>query len=175
MAEEKIMKSAERRREILSLLGNADNPVPANLLKEKFNVSRQVIVQDIALLRANGYDITSTNRGYIINAKPQATRIFKCRHSLDELLTEGTLIISSGGKIEDIFVNHRVYGKISYRLALYNKTHVEELYRSLTAGASKPLMSVTDGYHYHTVTAENEKVLNEIEKKLKEHNFLIEI
>ena len=169
------MKSEERRREILSLLGNADNPVPANLLKERFKVSRQVIVQDIAILRANGYDITSTNRGYIIDAKARATRIFKCRHTLDELLSEGILIISSGGRVEDIFVNHRVYGKISARLALYSKTHVEELYRSLTAGASKPLMSVTDGYHYHTVTADSEEVLNEIERKLRERGFLIEI
>lgn len=169
------MKSEERRREILSLLGNADNPVPANLLKERFNVSRQVIVQDIAILRANGYDITSTNRGYIIDAKARATRVFKCRHNLDGLVTEGTLIVSSGGRVEDVFVNHRVYGKISARLALYNKTHVEELYRSLTAGASKPLMSVTDGYHYHTVTADSEKVLDEIEKKLRENGFLIEI
>lgn len=57
------MKSAERRQEILSFLGNADNPVPANVLKDKFNVSRQVIVQDVAILRANGYDVISTNRG----------------------------------------------------------------------------------------------------------------
>lgn len=169
------MKSADRRQEILSLLGNTENAIPANMLKEKFDVSRQVIVQDIAILRANGYDITSTNRGYVLNTKVQATRVFKCRHSFEELVEEGELIISSGGRIEDIYVNHRIYGRISARLALYNRIHVEELYRSLVSGASKPLMSVTDGYHYHTVSAESEEVLDGIEDKLRERGFLIEI
>lgn len=169
------MKAENRRREILSLLGNSDNPIPANVLKEKFAVSRQVIVQDIAFLRMEGYEITSTNRGYVLNNKPTASRVFKCRHSFDELVEEGALIIGCGGRIEDIYVNHRVYGKIPARLSLYNKTDVEELYRSLVSGASKPLMTVTDGYHYHTVTADSEESLDEIENKLRERGFLIEI
>lgn len=169
------MRAEKRREEILSLIGNTDNPIPANVLKDKFNVSRQVIVQDIAILRANGYDVTSTNRGYVLGRAARALRIFKCRHSFDEIVDEGALIIGAGGKVEDIFVNHRVYGKISARLNLENRTHVEELYRSLVSGASKPLMSVTDGYHYHTVSAESEDILNEIEVKLRDKKFLIEI
>ena len=169
------MKAESRRREILSLLGNSDNPIPANTLKERFNVSRQVIVQDIAFLRMDGYDITSTNRGYVLSSKPVSSRVFKCRHSFEELVEEGALIIELGGRIEDIYVNHRVYGKIPARLALYNKTNVEELYRSLVSGASKPLMIVTDGYHYHTVTADSEETLDKIEHKLRERGFLIEI
>ena len=158
------MKADKRRQEILSLLGNTDNPIPANVLKERLGISRQVIVQDIAILRANGYDIISTNRGYVLNSKAKASRVFK-----------GALILDGGGRIEDIFVNHRIYGRISARLGLYNKTHVEELYRSLVSGASKPLMSVTDGYHYHTVTADSESALDEIEQKLRLRGFLIEI
>ncbi|MDE6442081.1 MAG: transcription repressor NadR [Clostridia bacterium] len=169
------MRGEKRRQEILSLLGNTDNPIPANVLKERFEVSRQVIVQDIAILRANGYDITSTNRGYVLSGKTQATRVFKCRHTFEELVDEGALIIELGGRIEDIYVNHRVYGKISARLGLYNRRHVEELYRSLVSGASKPLMVVTDGYHYHNVTADSEKTLDLIEQSLRERGFLIEI
>ena len=169
------MKADKRREEILSLIGNAENPIPANVLAERFAVSRQVIVQDIALLRANGLDVTATNRGYVLNTKMQATRVFKCRHSFEEIVDEGVLIIEAGGRVEDIFVNHRVYGRISARLDLINKTHVEELYRSLVSGASKPLMSVTDGYHYHTVSADSEKVLDEIESILRTRGFLIEI
>ena len=101
--------------------------------------------------------------------------MFKCRHSFDEIVDEGYLVIEAGGRIEDIFVNHRVYGRISARLDLYNKTHVEELYRSLVSGASKPLMSVTDGYHYHTVSADSEEVLDKIESLLRAKGFLIEI
>lgn len=169
------MRAEERRGEILSLIGNAENPLPAGVLAEKFAVSRQVIVQDIAILRANGYDITATNRGYVLNTKARASRVFKCRHSFSEIVDEGVLIIEAGGRVEDISVNHRLYGKISARLDLYNRTHVEELYRSLKSGASKPLMSVTDGYHYHTVTADSEETLDVIEKKLRGAGFLIEI
>ncbi len=169
------MKAEKRREEILSFIGNAESPVPAGVLAEKFNVSRQVIVQDVAILRANGYGITATNRGYVLNAKARASRVFKCRHTFEEIVDEGVLIIEAGGRIEDITVNHRLYGKITARLDLYNRTHVEELYRSLKSGASKPLMSVTDGYHYHTVTAESEETLNRIEKKLRAAGFLIEI
>lgn len=169
------MKSKARREEILSLLGNTETAIPASVLSDKFGVSRQVIVQDIALLRANGYSITATNRGYVLSTKKQATRVFKCRHSFEEIITEGYDVIELGGKIEDIFVNHRLYGRISARLDLISNTHVEELYRSLVSGASKPLMSVTDGYHYHTVSAPDEETLDKIEKVLREKGFLIEI
>ena len=169
------MKAEKRRNEILSLLGNTENPIPANVLSVNFCVSRQVIVQDIAVLRASGYDITSTNRGYVLSGKAVCTRVFKCRHTLEELIEEGEIITGAGGLIEDIFVNHRVYGRITAMLGHSSKMHVEELYRSLLSGASKPLMSVTDGYHYHTVSADSEQVLDEIEQKLRERGFLIEI
>ncbi len=169
------MKAEKRREEILSLIGNSENPIPANVLKERFNVSRQVIVQDVAVLRAGGYDITATNRGYVLNTGLRASRVFKCRHTFDQIVDEGVLVIEAGGRIDDIFVNHRVYGRISARLDLLNRTHVEELYRSLVSGASKPLMSVTDGYHYHTVSADGEGVLDDIENKLRKAGFLIEI
>ncbi len=169
------MKASERRAEILSLIANSGSPVAANLLSERYSVSRQVIVQDVAILRAQGYGVISTNRGYVLDGGLGAERVFKCRHTLKELLTEGEIIISRGGKIEDVTVNHRVYGKISARLELSTMRHAEELYRSLVSGASKPLMSVTDGYHYHTVSAPDEKTLDDIEEALRASGFLIEI
>lgn len=169
------MKAHERRAEILSLIGNSQNPVAANFLSEKYSVSRQVIVQDIAILRAQGYGVISTNRGYVLGSGVRAERVFKCRHTLQELVAESEIIISRGGKIEDISVHHRVYGKISARLELSTMRHAEELYRSLVSGASKPLMSVTDGYHYHTVSGENEQTLDEIECALRSAGYLIEI
>ena len=169
------MKAHERRAEILSLIGNSGSPVAANFLSEKYSVSRQVIVQDIAILRAQGYGVISTNRGYVLGSGLRAERVFKCRHTLQELVSESEIIISRGGRVEDITVNHRVYGKISARLELMTMRHAEELYRSLVSGASKPLMSVTDGYHYHTVSGENEQTLDEIECALRAAGYLIEI
>ena len=169
------MKAAERRAEILSIITNSHAPVTANQLSEKFSVSRQVIVQDIAILRANGYTVISTNRGYVTDGGARAERVFKCRHTLDNLVAESEIIFTHGGRVEDIFVNHRVYGKIAAKLDLSTLRHAEELYRSLASGASKPLMSVTDGYHYHTVTADSEEQLDRIGSALKEAGFLIEI
>jgi len=169
------MKAAERREEILSLIGNSRNPVSANFLSERYSVSRQVIVQDIALLRAQGYGVISTNRGYVLGSGLGAERVFKCRHTLQELIKESEIIISRGGRVEDIMVNHRVYGKISARLELSEPRHAEELYRSLVSGASKPLMSVTDGYHYHTVSADCEETLDDIGNAIRQAGFLIEI
>jgi hypothetical protein len=168
------MKPLTRRDDILNLLSNSDQPISAGALSEKFNVSRQVIVQDIAILRLNGYDILATNRGYMLHTQMVVKRVFKCRHTFDEMLDEGYAIIDLGGEVEDVFVNHRVYGRISKRLDLTTRTHVEELYRSLVSGASKPLMSVTDGYHYHTVSAPTEEVLNSIEQTLRDRGWLVE-
>lgn len=169
------MKANERRSEILSYLGSSKQPVSACALSAKFGVSRQVIVQDIAILRAEGNEVISTSRGYMADANNRTERVIKCRHSLDELTDEGGIIISLGGRVENIFVNHRIYGKISAALNLVTMTDAEELHRSLVSGASKPLMSVTDGYHYHTISADSEQMLDEIENKLRQKGYLIEI
>lgn len=168
------MKAERRREEIAEYLRSAQNPVSANALGRIFGVSRQVIVQDVAIMRANGTDITSTNRGYVLNASARCTRVFKCRHTLEDIVGECTLIVNAGGRVEDVFVNHRVYGRISSPLGVANKTQAVELYRSLLSGASKPLMNVTDGYHYHTVSADSERALDGIEKALREGGFLLE-
>lgn len=170
------MKANERRAEMLSLIENSQSPVSAGQLSEKYGVSRQVIVQDIAILRAQGYGVISTNRGYVSGVGgARCERVFKCRHDLEGLLKESEIIIGRGGTVVDIFVNHRVYGKISATLGHSTMRQAEELYRSLMSGASKPLMSVTDGYHYHTVSAASEEALDDIERALRGAGFLIEI
>lgn len=169
------MRSAERRQEILELLSRAESPISAGVLKQKFGVSRQIIVQDIAILRSGGLDITATNRGYILASDLRPSRVFKCRHTFEEVPEECILIVEEGGRVEDVFVNHRLYGKLSAPLNIDSRVHAEELYRSLLSGASKPLMNVTDGFHYHTVTAESEEVLDRIEDKLRSRGFLVEI
>lgn len=168
------MNPSARRAQILEILEGSAQPVPANALSERLGVSRQIIVQDIAMLRTGGAEVTATNRGYVLSKGRRATRVFKCRHTMEEVSEECSLIIAAGGRVEDVFVNHRLYGKISARLDLHNRTHVEELSRSLASGASKPLMNVTDGFHYHTVSAENESALDGIEKELRERGFLVE-
>lgn len=170
------MKGEERRRALVQALG-ATVPVSAGALAEKFGVSRQVIVQDIALIRTAGTAIISTPRGYLLQGEGKAerkSRTFKVRHADERTEEELQFIVSLGGKVENVYVHHRVYGKIEAPLNLENTVQVKEYMRSITAGKSSLLKNVTDGYHYHTVSAESEEVLDKIEAGLRELGFLIE-
>ncbi len=168
------MKGTERRSQILQWIRESATPVPANLLAERFGVSRQSIVQDVALLRAEHYAIISTNRGYVLAEDERATRVFKMYHKDCEISDELNAIVDLGGTVEDVFVQHRVYGKLESVLHIETRVHVAEYARSLQGGMSKPLLCVTDGYHYHTVSAESEAVLDEIESTLRQKGFLVE-
>lgn len=168
------MKGEERRKTLLSLL-NGKTPVSAGALAQKLSVSRQVIVQDVALLRSAGKEVISTPRGYLFDVgQPPVSRTFKVRHEDNRTEEELDLFVDAGGVVENVFVHHRVYGKIEARLDLADRTQVAEYMRSITAGESTLLKNVTGGYHYHTVSADSEKTLDEIERRLKEKGFLVE-
>lgn len=164
----------KRRADLLAAIANAEEPQSAGSLGEKFGVSRQVIVQDVALLRAEGNPVVSTNRGYILAGKKLFSRVFKVHHTEAELEEELDLIVDRGGTVRNVFVNHRVYGRIEAELNIENRVHAAEFVRSIESGSSKPLMLVTEGYHYHTVSAPDEKTLDEIGVALKERGFLLE-
>ena len=173
------MKGEERRKNLITLLSDK-TPVAAGVLAERFGVSRQVIVQDVALLRSGGSEIISTPKGYLLAseagnvAQGRAVRIFKVRHTDDRTEEELNLILSVGGCIKDVFVRHRVYGTIRAEQNVDTPVAAAEYMRSVTSGKSSPLKNVTDGYHYHTVTAEREELLDKVEQLLRENGFLIE-
>ncbi len=166
------MSGEERRREILEALLGSERPVSGSNLARRFNVSRQVIVQDIALIRAEGREIYSTNRGYILTEKKRASRVFKVFHTDEEVENELSLIVDMGGCVEDVFVYHKVYGIIRGELNIQSRYDIKRYLESIGAGKSKLLKNTTSGYHYHTVTAESEKILDMIQTKLEEAGFL---
>ena len=96
------MNGEARRIEILNRLSGAETPISASTLAEMFGVSRQVIVQDIALLRATGSVITSLARGYVLKKPTSFSRVFKVNHSDDDVESELNLIVDAGGTVEDI-------------------------------------------------------------------------
>ena len=167
------MSGEERRKEILKMIQSGKKPVSGSRLSEIFNVSRQVIVQDIALLRASNYDIVSTNRGYICQTPTGAQRTFKVFHGNEEILDELNTIVDLGGKVIDVYVNHKVYGKIHVDMSICSRRDVRELIEQIAAGKSEPLLNVTSGYHYHTVVADNEAILDMIEVELREKAYLV--
>jgi hypothetical protein len=168
------MNGEERRKGILEQL-NDKTPVSAGKLAAAFGVSRQVIVQDVALLRSAGREVLSTPKGYILREqREEYARIFKVRHEDERTEEELSLIVGAGGCVKDVFVHHRVYGTLRAELGVGTAVQVAEYMRSITGGKSSPLKNVTDGYHYHTVTASSAAALDEIESLLRSRGFLIE-
>ena len=170
-----MMSGAERRKKILEMMRDASAPLSGGALGKATGVSRQVVVQDIALLRTEGQPILATARGYILDQPKHAVRRFKTYHATEQTEEELTLIVDLGGCVLDVMVNHRVYGKISAPLNIKNRRDVQHFMENLRTGKSTPLLNVTSGYHFHHVSADSEEILDEIEAALKEHNFLSEV
>lgn len=166
------MNAVERREEILRLITTNDEPVSGSMLSKKLNVSRQIIVQDIALLKASGYEIIATNKGYIINDANTSVRVFKVHHTNEQTADELKTIVDIGGTVVDVFVWHRVYGKLEAKLNISSRRGVGQCLEGLESGKSVPLMNITSGYHYHTVRADSEETLDLIEKALNEKGYI---
>lgn len=169
------MSGEERRDKMLALLQNATEPVSGAALAKTFDVSRQVVVQDIALLRAQKQDIFSTCRGYVIQKKASCQRIFKVKHTDEQMEEELNLFVDFGGVVEDEFVYHKVYNVLRAEISLKSRRDVAEYLEKLKSGTSKPLKDVTSGFHYHTITAESEQVLDQIQEELQKRGFLAQL
>lgn len=169
-----MMTGTERRDMIVERIRSSTAPVSGGSLAELCQVSRQVIVQDIALIRAAGYDILSTHRGYILNVPHAVNRIFKVRHTDERMEEELCLIVDLGGCVVNVMVNHRVYGRMTAELGIRSRRNVMEFLQDIRNGKSSPLKNITSDYHYHLVEADSEKTLDMIEEMLREKGFLIE-
>lgn len=167
------MKPNERISSILNLITESDSPISGNTLAEKFNVSRQIIVKDISTLKSSGVDIISTTRGYILNRKPMPERIFKVVHSDEDTEKELTEIVKTGGIIENVFVWHKIYGKIEAPLNIRTLDDVKEYIKTLKSGRSSPLKNVTNQYHYHLIKGETEQILDDTQKTLERLGYLV--
>ena len=166
------MKAAERRNAIANFLLAEDKAVSGGELSEKFGVSRQIIVQDITVLKGLGYDILSTHNGYIIQKSPLKERVLKLHHTTEQTEDELSLIVRLGGTVVDVFVWHKVYGKMEAKLNIFSDLHVKQFIEGVRTGKSTELMNITGGYHYHTIRAESEEVLDQIENVLKERGYI---
>ena len=173
----------ERREKIIQKLKTSEKPISATTFAKIFDVSRQVIVQDVALLRANGNSIISTNRGspesdnrgYLIQEKHETSRVFKVRHEDNEVEEELTMIVDMGGTIEDVFVYHKVYGVLRAEMNIKSRMDIRNYLEEISSGKSSLLKNVTSGYHYHTVRADSVEILDMIQEELNKRGFLAEL
>lgn len=171
------MEGDKRRNRILEILHDENQPVSGTELAAKLGVSRQVIVQDIALLRATNKNILSTNKGYILFVEKQGTerkkRTYKVKHKDEEILDELNTIVDFGGKVVDVVVEHAIYGQIAADLIINSRADAEAFVKKVEKNKTKPLNNLTHGLHFHTVEADTEDILNQIENELNKKGYLI--
>ena len=170
------MNGEARRETIKQMLLTARQPMTRTALAQELHESRQVIVQDIALMRAEQLPILSTNKGYLLRPEdtptPQPKRVFFVRHTNEQVLEEFMTVIELGGRILDVAVEHDLYGPIRADLLIENARDAAEFVDRLAACRDNPLKVLTDDCHFHTVAAPSEKLLDLIERELRARGFL---
>lgn len=170
------MTGEQRRNTILSLLSETTAPVSASTLASKFSVTRQIIVADIALLRALGHPIIAVHKGYLLNS-PQSDCLTKrvvVKHSKNMVAKELYAIVDNGGKVLDVIVEHSVYNRISADLNLSSRYDVDEFVHKLESANAQPLSALTEGLHIHTIAVQDECTFERIVKVLSDLKILVE-
>lgn len=169
------MSGEERRSAIIDILSQSTAPVSGSELAKRLHVSRQIIVQDMALLRMANQAIISTHRGYLYqsNDSHKCCRIFKCFHTDEQTLAELNCIVDQGGIVENVFIHHKAYGRIEANLNIRSRRDVNAFLETIHSGKSTLLKNITSNYHYHKVSAQDDKILNAIEQELKKQHFLV--
>lgn len=168
------MERSERHKRLVQLLSSAEEPVSGSELAESFSVSRQAVVQDIALLRKRGVPIAATPQGYVLHRGPELfRRVFAVRHEPGDIAEELGAIVDAGGHVLDVIVDHPVYGEIRGNIHVKNRDEVTRFVNLLNSTGQSPLLSLSRGFHLHTVEALDEHALDDVERILEEKGFLV--
>lgn len=168
------MNSIERREIILKSLIESKSPIKGIEIAKKYGVTRQIIVKDIAILRAKGHNIMATPDGYIMNKELNKCKaIIAVIHKENELLDEMSIIIKYGGTIEDVIVEHPLYGEIKGMLMIKNYNELNKFAEKYKKQEGRLLSVLTQGVHIHTISADNEENIQLIISELKEKGFIV--
>ena len=171
--EEERMHSDERRKAIADVLRAADAPISASALAEKFSVSRQIIVGDIALLRSSGEEILATPRGYVTPKEARGIlRRVAVKHTPQEMEAELNTIVDNGCTVIDVIVDHPIYGQLTGPLQISNRYEVSQFIERCKK--AEPLSSLTDGIHLHTLSCPDEAAFARTKSALRALRVLLE-
>ena len=168
------MAREERLKKLQTLLEEADSPLSGEHLSTIFRVSRQAIVQDVAKLRNRGLQILSTPQGYVL---PKNSKVFKriiaVKHAPEDITSELMTIVALGGRVIDVIVEHPIYGEIRGNINVTTRDEVVKFVTLMQSSGQNPLLSLSQGFHLHTIEADSEECLDKIEKALKDKGFLL--
>lgn len=164
------MNARERRQEILKRLNASGSPVSAAALASELGVSRQIIVGDVALLRAAGEEISATPRGYVLARDTgYVLRTVACLHSAGDMERELNIMVDNGCTVRDVIVEHPIYGQLTGMLELKSRYDVRRFVERTAQDQARPLSMLTDGIHLHTLLCPDveayERVLAELERE----------
>lgn len=168
------MTATQRREKIYAQLLTAAAPVSATALARQFGVSRQIIVGDIALLRAGGCNITATPRGYVIVASGGITVQLAVCHSGEATRDELYAMVDCGCTVQDVIVEHPVYGQLTAPLQLSSRYDVDQFIRSMASSDARPLSALTEGIHLHTLSCPSDDALAHLKENLRQMGVLLE-
>ena len=168
------MTAAQRREEILSVLRAHTKPVSATTLARQFSVSRQIIVGDVALLRASGAEISATPRGYVLLQREEGlVRRVACLHTQEQMARELQICVDNGCSVLDVIVEHPVYGQLEGQLDLDSRYDVEQFIRRLELESAHSLSELTDGIHLHTLRCPSQDAYERVCHALEEEGLLL--
>ena len=159
-----------RRSNILQKLSNTDQAIPAREFASQYDVSRQIIVGDIALLRAEGHPIIASNRGYLIKEKSDGwiKKYLAMNHKKEETQLELEIFVEYGVFVESVTVEHPIYGEITGYLNIKTKEDIKLFLKQ----EAELLSTLTEGIHIHTVLCENIEDYNAVKERLEKENLL---
>ena len=171
------MKAAERRQKIIERLSQSLVPISATYLAQSFGVSRQIIVGDVALLRANNHDIISTPKGYI-RAQALYSHQFigkiACQHGSENTREELELIVLKGGIVVDVEVEHPIYGMLTAPLNIKSTEDIDDFISKIEKSQAVLLSSLTNGIHTHTISCQSQVIFEDIKRDLSARGLLLE-
>ena len=168
------MDAQTRRNAIADILKGTCQPVSASSLARRFCVSRQIIVGDIALLRAAGAAISATPRGYI--TLPAATGLVRqvaVQHDSAGMEAELKAMVDNGCTVLDVIVEHPIYGQLTGPLQLSNRYEVDQFLSRCAESDAQPLSNLTEGIHLHTLSCPSEDAFRRVKTALQDLGILL--
>ena len=142
------MNAAQRRERILTRLTGASEPMSASLLAGELGVSRQIVVGDVALLRAAGAQID------------------------EEMRAELYTVVDQGGVVVDVAVENPLYGELRGNLNLASRYDVDLFLRQAADTPECLLSRMTGGVHLHTLHCPDEASFRRVKAALAEKGLL---
>lgn len=168
------MNAQSRRNGIMEVLQSAETPTSASALAKQFNVSRQIIVGDVALLRASGADISATPKGYVLaRERGGILRRVACVHNGEEITRELNICVDHGCCVLDVVVEHPIYGQLAGQLQLSTRYDVSQFVESISQDKAHSLSELTDGVHLHTLRCPDEAAFQRVREELDAAGFLV--